>query len=666
MDTDPPQDTTAGQQPGTTAATPKSNAGSSRATSRTAGASPVIKKEPRPLIPSQRPSGQIGRALRAQGGLDHKAFALMAVDNDGVLRTFGAPAYVARNEARIFPPPVRQFFSQLVARHGTTEPSSRPAAMEPGRMSMATTSGEGRTSKTTRKRLSSTAVKIELGVPPTKRRRTATNPRESRSSRVKSELDSEPEDVEVSAGPSYVQLTISDEKAVTELYRSRFMQLQQLGCKAVAKAWIKRIHPRKQTRNPYRGQNERAPDWWPLATTRHTEPDHLLKHERVHLLIWILRVEWVQIDELEAATREAPQPIVREREPLLTEVYKVAKAEKRYKRGELDADATVAVAPSALSLLQNDPRRKGNTRPLDAMDDDEAADSGDEDLWEAANDTFGDTFLTDDKPGAGRTATESRQELANNTAGRYEDQEMGEAKMERTPSLLSTTTRPYTREDLSHPMSGSLVPARFVETTHASTTSSSFALGHPSPHGYLPPRTDTFGVAPETVMYLPRSQSMRPALNSAGLSPWTSMPAFDTNGAGVYDGYLTHPPTVPSQPVGNMRMDGLISPGSDRDVWFAQARAQAQAHAQLRNDMGLITGLDPDTLSHQAQMSTVRPGLVGPPGMSPFVDADMSPYIYESFNSATTGVPSSAPATGTRRSSATIVDYEDIKEERGD
>ncbi len=297
------------------------------------------------------------------------------------------------------------------------------------------------------------------------------------------------------------------------------------------------------------------------------------------------------------------------------------------------------------------------------MDED---DSGDEDLWASAKEAFPDTFRdVEIKSEADRVTAEPRQEAMSTPAGQLGEEEMGEAQIERTPSLLSAAARPYPCEEPVRPMVGSLMPPRLVETTPAPT--SSFALG-PTPHRSLTASADPFGTASEAGMFLQRSQSLRPGMSCAGLNPWSTVSAFDTgaNPANVYDGFLTHPPTVPSQPAGGMRMDGLMSPSSEREMWLAQARAQAQvqvqvqAQAQLGGGMGFAAGLDSDALGSHALNPTMRSSLV-PPGMSPFAaDGDMSPFLYESFGS-TTGLPS-----GTRRSSATIAHYEDVKEERAD
>ncbi len=77
-----------------------------------------------------------------------------------------------------------------------------------------------------------------------------------------------------------------------------FKMLGQLGCKDIAKAWIKMGHPKKQTTHPYNGGKTkkeslrrfgfegalRTPHYWPpwerwrdCEGCRHREPDHIKK-----------------------------------------------------------------------------------------------------------------------------------------------------------------------------------------------------------------------------------------------------------------------------------------------------------------------------------------------------------------------------------------------------
>jgi hypothetical protein len=78
------------------------------------------------------------------------------------------------------------------------------------------------------------------------------------------------------SGTEYKPLPIGSTAEVTVFLETRFRQLQQLCCKIVAKAWIKVIEPKKQTRYPYNRGEESKPEWWPDGV-RHKEPDHLMK-----------------------------------------------------------------------------------------------------------------------------------------------------------------------------------------------------------------------------------------------------------------------------------------------------------------------------------------------------------------------------------------------------
>lgn len=68
-----------------------------------------------------------------------------------------------------------------------------------------------------------------------------------------------------------------------------FEEFQQIPCKLLAKAWIKVIEPRKQSKYPYKLAENSKPYWWP-PNCIHKEPDHLKKEERINLLINIIRI----------------------------------------------------------------------------------------------------------------------------------------------------------------------------------------------------------------------------------------------------------------------------------------------------------------------------------------------------------------------------------------
>ncbi|RYP21217.1 hypothetical protein DL765_002356 [Monosporascus sp. GIB2] len=139
-----------------------------------------------------------------------------------------------------------------------------------------------------------------------------------------------------------------------------------------SKAWIKAVEPKKQSTHPYTGKDEKAPDWWPKPwgtnkdeKVRHKEPDHLLRHERLYLLVHILRLivepaerqhpavqkVHLNVSKLSDLTMDAmsswfadkENPANATKQPLLKELFKLARAEERYKNDEIDPSASVFV-----------------------------------------------------------------------------------------------------------------------------------------------------------------------------------------------------------------------------------------------------------------------------------------------------------------------------------
>jgi hypothetical protein len=84
------------------------------------------------------------------------------------------------------------------------------------------------------------------------------------------------------------QIRIDDTAALNDFYFTRFTELQQLHCKTVAKAWIKKIEPRKQTTHPYKNGDLAAPPWWP-AGVKHKEPDHIKRGRKCWKASSVLR-----------------------------------------------------------------------------------------------------------------------------------------------------------------------------------------------------------------------------------------------------------------------------------------------------------------------------------------------------------------------------------------
>lgn len=69
-------------------------------------------------------------------------------------------------------------------------------------------------------------------------------------------------------------------------FADAFRAVQQLSCRAIAKEWIRTVHPTKQRTHPYNGKNPKSKQWegsdatrppyWPIDVV-HKEPDHILK-----------------------------------------------------------------------------------------------------------------------------------------------------------------------------------------------------------------------------------------------------------------------------------------------------------------------------------------------------------------------------------------------------
>ena len=147
--------------------------------------------------------------------------------------------------------------------------------------------------------------------------------------------------------PPAHQIVLRDEQARTEFYQLRFSQLQQVMCKMIAKAWIKVIEPKKQTRCPYNKGEDGRPTWWP-AEVRHKEPDHLMKPERHTLLLSLLRCGVVRIARLQLATAEVVALIKAGKVSLLMDVYRLAREEERLRDEGADFNTPITINVSTI------------------------------------------------------------------------------------------------------------------------------------------------------------------------------------------------------------------------------------------------------------------------------------------------------------------------------
>ncbi|KAJ5496558.1 hypothetical protein N7463_008545 [Penicillium fimorum] len=154
-----------------------------------------------------------------------------------------------------------------------------------------------------------------------------------------------------------VAMSIIDCNSLRKYYAKAFQNLQQTNCRALAKAYIKLVEPRKQVCFPYNGRvvvggairqldpDAAKPPWWP-PRVRHREPDHLLKEERIRLLVHILCELGTSHGITTKRLREADQPIRRyivpkERVCILDEVYRVRQEEVEFLQGKSNGEHQV-------------------------------------------------------------------------------------------------------------------------------------------------------------------------------------------------------------------------------------------------------------------------------------------------------------------------------------
>ncbi|KAI1612235.1 hypothetical protein EDD36DRAFT_466074 [Exophiala viscosa] len=93
-----------------------------------------------------------------------------------------------------------------------------------------------------------------------------------------------------------IQLRVDDRERLERWFREAFVAMQQVACRTIAKIWIKRIHPKKQSTHPYNGgmprgepldPNRTRPPYWP-AHVIHREPDHIGRDDRTSLLVHLI------------------------------------------------------------------------------------------------------------------------------------------------------------------------------------------------------------------------------------------------------------------------------------------------------------------------------------------------------------------------------------------
>ncbi|KAJ6038591.1 uncharacterized protein N7446_005394 [Penicillium canescens] len=127
--------------------------------------------------------------------------------------------------------------------------------------------------------------------------------------------------------------------------------------KAIAKSHVKLVEPRKQVLYPYNGRRVISgvsqpldpeltkPGWWPVGAL-HREPDHLLKPDRLRLLVHILcelkDTHGIIVDKLRSASQDVRRQVApANRLEILDEIYFVRQVEEQFLDGEIHANTLI-------------------------------------------------------------------------------------------------------------------------------------------------------------------------------------------------------------------------------------------------------------------------------------------------------------------------------------
>ncbi|KEF60596.1 uncharacterized protein A1O9_02157 [Exophiala aquamarina CBS 119918] len=163
---------------------------------------------------------------------------------------------------------------------------------------------------------------------------------------------------------SLLQVEVQETEQLEKWFREAFLTMQQVACRLVAKVWIKKIHPKKQSTHPYNGgmprdqppdSNRTRPPYWPIGVI-HREPDHIGRDDRVNLLVCLIMhtpqpiilnpadpesqlvvpaTELLDcLEEKRGELKDGPYEIVKE-------VIRVRHNMERFECGEIDGDNVV-------------------------------------------------------------------------------------------------------------------------------------------------------------------------------------------------------------------------------------------------------------------------------------------------------------------------------------
>ncbi|WVN86601.1 uncharacterized protein L203_101769 [Cryptococcus depauperatus CBS 7841] len=159
-----------------------------------------------------------------------------------------------------------------------------------------------------------------------------------------------------SSTPSYPEYCLTLQPAeILSYFEERFAAVHQDTCKIVAKAWIKVVEPKKQSKYPYnKGENSR-PKWWP-KDVEHRAPDHISKEQRIALLIHILTSGIAKVCDLELSTASAMVWIPHQKMEMLRKICLVGRTHEKWKQtGDTSKPLVVPIPPSLRQLVEVEP-----------------------------------------------------------------------------------------------------------------------------------------------------------------------------------------------------------------------------------------------------------------------------------------------------------------------
>ncbi|KAL4908434.1 hypothetical protein BDW74DRAFT_175116 [Aspergillus multicolor] len=445
------------------------------------------------------------------GALDSLAshhFALLYIDESGKLRFEASPS-IANDAHTILSPEVTHSFLQAVAgsENGSKAGSESNLDLRTGRSSSSPGSPA-----------SSSSPKSSISLPLDTSRK-----------RKRGSLEYVMP-MSITCYPR-TMLSVSNEGLLRKYYEKAFEALQQVNCRILAKAYIKLVEPRKQVNYPYNGHKviagvpqqfdpeETRPSWWPASEgVTHKEPDHLLKPERIRLLIHILcelRVSHgISVEKL----READQAIRRqiappERLQILDEIYRVRGEEERYLEGRSDAQTVVCVSRVHLPDLPDSQTS----------------------LYTPANSApASDTYREDVPNLESHTSVFPSSSLAAGDA--FVRKENAATPSPMTPVSIPAVSTTWETYHPTIPVSATLPPINPPIKHPGADHTSPYALDYPAPstYGYHQP-APTLEMQPFSIDYanIPPHHLSQGVPHTGHLQPHTSMPMMRTSEAGL-------------------------------------------------------------------------------------------------------------------------------------